>query len=245
MKVMRWAEYLFLFAGLIAVDYFIWVNAVSSLSQDYESWSFEQDLRGKPASLQGFVHQRWNLFRGLPEKTDETNSPGTAPAAPFPAEPSRPAAQAVIGRVDIPRLKLSVTVREGVDTGTLRRAVGHVPSTALPGEAGNVALAGHRDTYFSPLEHIQSGDHIEVETRQGVYEYVVDSTQIVSPKDVWVLRATNHPTLTLVTCFPFHYFGSAPRRFIVRATQVTSEASVSRGAAEVAHVVSSRRRAGF
>jgi len=98
--------------------------------------------------------------------------------------------------------------------------VGHIPSTSLPGDSGNVALAAHRDTYFLPLEHIETGDLIEVETHERSYRYVVESVQVVKPKEVWVLNASNHATLTLVTCFPFRYVGAAPQRFIVRAAQV-------------------------
>jgi sortase A len=219
----RWVEYALLFTGLVAIDYFVWVNATSDLTQAYESWSFERDLRGEQSSLAKYLRDQWNMLAGH----------GTAPPLPPPVvtdlkEPTPVAPQSVIGRVEIPRLKLSVMIREGVDTGTLQRAVGHVPSTSLPGGVGNVALAAHRDTYFLPLEHIEHGDHIQVETHDGSYEYVVESTQVVTPKDVWVLKAADHPTLTLVTCYPFHYIGAAPKRFIVRAAQVGVSAANSR-----------------
>lgn len=210
----RWIEYLLLFTGLIALDYFVWVNATSDVSQAFESWSFERDLRGEHSSVEGFLKHQWALLTGRRD---------AAPQLPVPErdlKKTAPAPRSVIGRVEIPRLNLSVMIREGVDAGTLRNAVGHVPSTSLPGQPGNVALAAHRDTYFLPLEHIERGDHVQVETLEGTYEYVVESTQVVTPKDVWVLKAANHPTLTLVTCFPFHYIGSAPKRFIVRAMQV-------------------------
>jgi sortase A len=225
MKLRHAAEYVLLLGGLLGLDYFVWVNAGSSVSQAYESWSFEQDLRGKPSTLAGFLDNRWHLLLAKPmEARVEPITPVPGTTAPAPVW--RPVAQSVLGRVKIPRLNMSVMVREGVDTATLLRAVGHIPSTALPGQSGNIALAGHRDTYFRPLEHIQSGDHIQLETRDGNYEYVVESTEVVSPKDVWVLKAANHPTLTLITCFPFHYFGSAPNRFIVRAVRVNVEASM-------------------
>ncbi len=126
----------------------------------------------------------------------------------------------MIGRLEIPRLNLSVMVREGADEGTLSRAVGHIPGTALPGNVGNVGLAGHRDTFFRALRNIRADDTIELETTAGTYRYAVKSTRIVTPRDVSVLQASGGETLTLVTCYPFYYVGSAPKRFIVRATQV-------------------------
>jgi sortase A len=123
----------------------------------------------------------------------------------------------LVGRLQIPRIGLSVMVVEGVNSGDLKRAVGHIPGTALPGERGNVGLAGHRDTFFRPLAGIQQGDTINMETLEGVYRYRVMSTKIVKPGDVAVLYPTGQDSLTLVTCFPFHYVGSAPFRFIVRA----------------------------
>src|SRR5205814_8666088 len=108
--------------------------------------------------------------------------------------------------------------REGVDTWTLRRAVGHIPGTALPGERGNAGFAAHRDTFFGPLKAVRSGDEVIVTTAGGQYRYAVTGTRIVDPEDVSVLAPTPDTTLTLVTCYPFDYVGSAPQRFIVRAT---------------------------
>ena len=130
--------------------------------------------------------------------------------------------RSVIGRLEIPRLNLSVMVREGADEGTLSRAVGHIPGTALPGKMGNVGLAGHRDTFFRALRNIREDDAIEFETTHGAYRYVVKSTKIVTPRDVSVLAASGGENLTLVTCYPFYYVGSAPKRFIVRAAQVAT-----------------------
>jgi sortase A len=134
--------------------------------------------------------------------------------------------RSVIGRLQIPRLKLSVMVREGADERTLSRAVGHIPGTALPGRLGNVGLAGHRDTFFRALRNIREDDAIEFETTQGMYRYVVKSTTIVGPRDVSVLAASGGENLTLVTCYPFYYVGSAPKRFIVRAAQVSAIAAI-------------------
>jgi sortase A len=123
----------------------------------------------------------------------------------------------VVGRLEIPRLSVSVMVVEGVDDTDLKRAVGHIPRTALPWQSGNVGLAGHRDTFFRPLRSIKQDDTITVTTLHREYRYRVVSTNVVSPKDVKVLYPTGRDSLTLVTCFPFDYVGSAPKRFIVRA----------------------------
>jgi sortase A len=123
----------------------------------------------------------------------------------------------VLGRLEIPRLALSVVIREGEDPRTLRLAVGHLPGTAWPGRPGNSAIAGHRDTFFRKLRHIEPHDDILVRTSAGVSRYVVVSTRIVEPEDVSVLKSNGEPILTLVTCYPFFHVGSAPQRFIVRA----------------------------
>lgn len=122
----------------------------------------------------------------------------------------------VIARIEVPRLNLSAVAREGVDERTLDLAAGHVPGTALPGERGNAAFAAHRDTFFRPLRHIHEGDVITVTTPDAHYRYLVTSTRVVDPDDVSVLDPTPEPTVTLVTCYPFTYIGSAPSRFVVR-----------------------------
>lgn len=126
-----------------------------------------------------------------------------------------------IGRVEIPRLGLSAMVVEGVGRSSLRRAVGHIPGTALPGEHGNTAISAHRDTYFRPLRNIQHNDMITLTTVGGRYDYRVVSMKIVSPKEVGVLDPRGTQTLTLITCYPFYFVGAAPNRFIVRAERVT------------------------
>ena len=141
--------------------------------------------------------------------------------------PERPAAgdaampaigpDGLIGRMEVQRLGVSVVVMEGTSNKTLRRAVGHIAGTALPGQPGNVGIAGHRDTFFRPLRNIQPDDIITLATLRGEYRYRVVSTKVVSPDDVAVLNSDGNEILTLVTCYPFYYVGSAPDRFIVRA----------------------------
>lgn len=126
----------------------------------------------------------------------------------------------MIGRLEIPRLRLSVMVMEGDGQRTLRRAAGHVPGTPLPGESGNIGITGHRDTFFRPLRNIQRNDIISFTTLQGEYRYRVVSMRVVAPNNVAVLDSTGDEILTLVTCYPFYYVGPAPNRFIVRAERV-------------------------
>ena len=111
-------------------------------------------------------------------------------------------------------------VVEGAGHDELERGAGHIPGTALPSQSGNVGIAAHRDTYFRPLETIHSGDTITLQTLERLYRYQVSSTQVVRPQDVAVLYPTPRDTLTLVTCYPFHYVGQAPERFIVRAVRI-------------------------
>jgi sortase A len=119
-------------------------------------------------------------------------------------------------------------VADGADATTLRRAVGHVPWTAFPGEQGNVGLAGHRDSFFRKLEGVRKNDLIRVSTPDGIYAYRVESTTVVEKRRVDVLAPSPSPQLTLVTCFPFHYVGSAPKRFIVRARQIEPDSAPDR-----------------
>ena len=128
------------------------------------------------------------------------------------------ATQSLLWRIEVPRINLSAVAREGVDTRTLRGAVGHIPGTALPGERGNAGFAAHRDTFFRPLRDVRKGDEVIVTTSRGVYRYSVTGTRVVDPDDVTVLDPTRDTALTLVTCYPFDYVGSAPQRFIVRAS---------------------------
>lgn len=131
----------------------------------------------------------------------------------------------VLGQLSIPRLELAVMVVEGVEQGDLKRAVGHIPGTALPGEKGNLALAGHRDTFFRPLRLIRLGDTITLRTLATVYRYRVVATKVVEPDDVGVLDPDGSDTLTLVTCFPFYYVGPAPKRFIIKADRLSGARS--------------------
>jgi sortase A len=132
-----------------------------------------------------------------------------------------PAADGLIGRLEIPRLGVSVIVMEGTGRATLRHAIGHIAGMALPGQSGNVGIAGHRDTFFRPLRNIRQDDIIAVTTPSGTFRYRVVSMSVVQPGNVEVLDDTHDEVLTLVTCYPFYFAGPAPDRFIVRAQRIT------------------------
>jgi hypothetical protein len=165
------AEWFFLLIGLAAVDVFVWVNTSTVLYQAYEDWSFDQTLRGLKASPGGFVSDEvsW-LFKGRTkvENPDLPRKSEPLPAGPVQAE-RPPMPEMLLGRLKIPRLHVAAMVREGADSGTLRKAIGHIPGTALPGKTGNVGLAGHRDTFFRALRDIEKDDAIDFETDAGTF----------------------------------------------------------------------------
>jgi sortase A len=164
------------------------------------------------------------LDRALAEtaraSTPADDSAAHAEASTGPPPRVTPASGDPIGRLEIPRLGVSVMVAEGSSADVLRKAVGHLTGTALPGSGGNVALAGHRDRYFRPLKDIRDGDEILLTTPQGTFRYRVEWTRIIDPTDLRVLAPTGRPSLTLLTCYPFHFVGHAPHRFAVRARRI-------------------------
>jgi sortase A len=130
-----------------------------------------------------------------------------------------------VGILRIPKIEVEVPILEGTDDLILNRGVGHVAGTANPGENGNVAIAGHRDGFFRGLKDVDIGDKIELETLQGTQTFIIDRIVIVQPSDVSVLAPTSSSSLTLITCYPFYFIGSAPQRYIVQASIAGSAAT--------------------
>lgn len=194
--MLTWASQVFFIFGLLALTAYAALSAYAYLYQSYLNRSFQLSAPSK-------------------------ESPTIAVRTPMPKPRRTVPHGATLGRLEISRLGLSVMVLEGIENRTLRVGAGHIRGTALPGDVGNIGIAAHRDTFFRKLEHIQPGDRIQLTTPDGVYQYAVHSTRVVDPEDVEVLDPREHPTLTLVTCFPFQYIGSAPKRFIVHAHQVS------------------------
>jgi sortase A len=152
----------------------------------------------------------------LPVKQEE--KPEATPKAEPKAKPK--ADPMAIGRLEIPRIGVRAIVKQGDDDRTLARAVGLVPGSPRPGEEGNIILAGHRDTFFWPLQDIETNDRIRLRTPDATYEYRVQSVRVVPPEETSVLQSKGIEELTLVTCYPFTWVGPAPERFVVKATRV-------------------------
>jgi sortase A len=127
---------------------------------------------------------------------------------------------APIGVISIPDLELEAPIFEGTGALALKRGIGHIEGTAALRSDGNVGLAGHRDGFFRELKDIAIGNMINLRALTGDSQYRVTELLIVEPEDVFVLAPTDSATLTLVTCYPFYYIGSAPQRFIVKAVAV-------------------------
>ena len=123
----------------------------------------------------------------------------------------------VIGQFAVPRLKLFYVLLEGTDNRTLDKSIGHVEGTGLPGQSGNISIAGHRNTHFRKLEWIRRGDDIVITSPTGQYRYRVEWARLFRPTDMAVLDASHGPAVTLITCFPFEYVGAAPLRYVIRA----------------------------
>jgi sortase A len=165
---------------------------------------------------------QWTARRSLEIATRvaaPVTSPGAVPTSRVVSRGS-PVRGAAVAALSIPRIRLSAVVLHGSDTQTLRRGPGHLENTALPGESGNVVIAGHRDSFFRPLRSIAAGDDVFLDTSLGRVHYRVSSLRVVSAQDMSVVKPTRGSVLTLITCYPFSLIGHAPDRFVVRADRV-------------------------
>jgi sortase A len=169
--------------------------------------------------LGAWLYQTFETRRFVAERNSVSGAVTveSQPKTPTAAIPKYPVAGSPVALLSVPRLGLSTLVLEGAEESELKLGPGHIPGTSLPGDGGNVGIAGHRDTFFRPLRHIRKDDTIQLATREQKYHYQVVSTRIVAPEDVQVLNPLEQETLTLVTCYPFEFVGPAPKRFIVRA----------------------------
>ncbi len=187
--VLRLIERLFLIAGLAALIYVGGTFAYADVFQRYQFWKFDKEIAAAPPAIDTVPGQ---------EAADLREGD-------------------LVGKLEIPRIGIKVMVLQGTEEATLAAGAGHVPGTPLPGADGNVAIAAHRDTFFRKLEGIKPGDRIQFGTLRRNYEYAVDSIEIVDPVDTRVIESHDRPELTLISCFPFYFVGSAPKRFIVHA----------------------------
>lgn len=200
-SVLRFAQRLFLWLGIALLVYAGGTIAYAGIYQRYQSWRFER------ARLSTTARNIEELKAAAPKVIK----------APIVEDMADLREGDLVGKLGVPRIGISVMVLQGIESDTLIAGAGHVPGTPLPGAAGNVAIAAHRDTFFRKLEGIVSGDSIQFATVRQTYEYVVDSTEIVDPEDTRVMESRGRSELTLITCYPFYFIGSAPKRFVVHA----------------------------
>lgn len=125
-----------------------------------------------------------------------------------------------IGKITIPDLKETLPIYQGTEDAQLKMGIGHYEKSVLPGVADNSVLSGHRDSVFSQLGKLKVGEFVTVETVAGKFTYKISGFRIVGANDRTVIVPTKTAVLTLTTCYPFHYIGSAPKRFIVSADLV-------------------------
>jgi sortase A len=197
------SRYLFLIMGGLLLSYCGFVMLDARFYQAYLTGRFHQALKdSRSSATSGELHHpslaEENRMRAV--SLGITGRRGSA-----------------LGQIEISRIGFAAMVLEGDDGSALRLGVGHIAGTALPGEQGNVVLAGHRDTFFRSLRNIRKGDEITLTTLDGIYRYRVDSIRVVSPQDTKVLDSSASSILTLVTCYPFYFVGPAPKRFVVQA----------------------------
>jgi LPXTG-site transpeptidase (sortase) family protein len=217
---MRLVERLLWVLATTALGLFLVAIAEGRIYQLYLNQEFDAALHTKQATEKIQINKQ---TAGNKADTVTQGSTDTAKPVPQLSNDFRSTAHPqnslpFLGRLQVPRLNMSIMLLEGVDDATLRRGIGHIPGTALPGERGNTAIAGHRDTFFRALRDIRKNDQITIQTLESEYHYVVESIIVVNPEYVNVLGDSGRPVLTLVTCYPFHLVGPAPKRFVVQAS---------------------------
>ena len=210
MRIVSWIQRLLLIIGLLLLGIYVGAHIHRAIMSRAEVRRFE-DLQAKPdagtsenllsASGLKVDFKLWSQKRI--EEYERSLSEHFAPP---------------LAILRIAKVNLEVPVLEGTDDLTLNRGVGHILGTGLPGEEGNIGIAGHRDGFFRTLKDIGPGDTIEVVTTSRTEIYTVDEIVLVRPTDVSVLQRRPTRSLTLVTCYPFYFIGSAPQRYIVQAS---------------------------
>jgi sortase A len=193
--ILRWSRDALLVVGVLILGYCGFVLIDAKVYQASEARRFQQQIKDFHPAIAG---------EGRVREVSIHPSTGNA-----------------LGEIELTRIGVTAMILEGTDERTLRRAVGHIPGTPLPGQPGNVAIAGHRDTFFRALRNVREDDEITLMTLDGSYRYRVDSIKVVAPKDTEVLANSGGDFLTLVTCYPFYFVGPAPKRFIVRAQRIS------------------------
>jgi sortase A len=223
-----WLERLLALVGVVCLGWYGYISVDAAFFQREQSGAFERLLAETPPAPVAPTAPAAASVPAVPSTPSVPSASSIrsippasiAAAAPVKAPAAVRDLPDLIGILDIPRLRLSTPVVSGDDDKTLQVAVGHLPDTPRPWEPGNSAMAAHRDGLFRPLKNIRVGDSLRVRTTHGNLEYRVRDIKIVTPDDLSVLEQTPADTLTLITCYPFHYIGAAPKRFIVHAERI-------------------------
>lgn len=129
----------------------------------------------------------------------------------------------MLTRLVVPKIGVDSIVVEGASRKALSEGPGHMKETAQPGEIGNAVITGHRDTFFRHIYELTKGDQIQVQRNGRHFTYEVTGRKIVLPQDVSVIKPTNDPQLTLITCYPTYYIGPAPKRLVVFSKLIESD----------------------
>jgi sortase A len=219
-KFRRRIEHFLLLSGAVLLALVLVATLHREVMLRVEMQRFKEALSLEEKNAAPLAPNAKPLFKTLPEDRVASSVPGPPESREAHAITSKAAASRAIAILRIPKLHMELPVLNGTDAITLNRGVGRIPGTALPGQQGNIAIAGHRDGTFQGLKNVRTGDTIELLTTERTDVYVVDRIFVTDPTDVDVLATTAKPRLTLITCYPFHYIGPAPRRFVVEASLV-------------------------
>jgi sortase A len=162
------------------------------------------------AGLLGYVGSKyWYMYHSQRVLEVEWERQGAA------ANTSGASPAQVLTRISIPKISLNAMVVEGASSEQLTQGPGHLTETAFPGDTGNAVITGHRDTFFRRIFELEQGDEISVQRDGRLFRYQVTGKKIVKPDDISVLNRTSDAELTLITCYPMHYIGPAPKRLVV------------------------------
>jgi sortase A len=205
---LAWLERLLFVVGLACLGWYTYATVAAEVVQREQQAQWRRQVEAAPAPASDVSAP---LSAGIPIDPAVSDESDDLP----------------IGLLEIPRLAISTTIMSGDDEDVLAAAAGHLPDTPRPWESGNSAIAAHRDGLFRPLKNIRRGDVVRLYTPRGTLEYRVDETKIVRPTDLSVLAPRRSDSLTLITCYPFNYVGSAPQRFIVHAERTGGHAQAA------------------
>ena len=211
--VLRWLERALLVLGIMCLGYYGYRTVEAQAFQRQQTAAFNARLQSDTTASP--LHDPAAASADVPPVSERR-----AVATPAARRADTRRADGVIALLEIPRLKLSSPVVSGDDEKVLDVAIGHLPDTPRPWEPGNSAFAAHRDGLFRSLRHVRIGDTVRLRTEHGDFLYEVRETRIVEPTDLSVVTPTDERVLTLITCYPFSFIGSAPQRYVVRASEV-------------------------